>query len=379
MAASETCRAASSTAADLATAVREVCDEVALANADLAFLFVSSDYGALAASAPGIVRKRLRPRHLLGCTVQGIVAGGNETERGRAAVLWAIRVPAASLETFHLVSSRGPEGFSHAGLPAMAGAEAAILLPDPFTCPVESVLEALGTETKVLGGVASGAHEPGGNRLFVDGDVFPGGCAGVVMRGVRLRPLVSQGCRPIGRPFIVTAASENRIAALAGQPALARLQETVAESDPTIRSMARRGLHIGLVMDEYKERHEQGDFLIRSVLGADAGSGALVVGDRVRTGQTVQFQVRDGASAQAEFERLLRAMAGHGAPQGALLFSCNGRGSHLFAEESCDARAVQTHLGPLPLAGFFAGGEIGPVGAANYLHGFTASLALFYA
>jgi small ligand-binding sensory domain FIST len=195
---------------------------------------------------------------------------------------------------------------------------------------------------------------------------------------VRVRPVVSQGCRPIGAPLVITRAEANVIHDLGGRPALERLREIYGTLDPADRELVRSSLHVGRVASEYQAAFRAGDFLVRNVVGADPESGVIAIGDLVRTGQTVQFHVRDAASAHDDLERLLAAARAAGSrPAGALVFTCNGRGTRLFPTPDHDARCVQDVLGPLPAAGFFAQGEIGPIGRLNCLHGFTASVALF--
>ena len=202
---------------------------------------------------------------------------------------------------------------------------------------------------------------------------------GVVIGGnVRIRPVVSQGCRPIGKPLVITRAEANVIIELGGKPALERLREIYADLDHQDRVLVRTSLHVGRAANEYQESFQQGDFLVRTVAGADPESGVLAVGDLVRTGQTVQFHVRDAASAHDDLVALLTREKERGSTAaGALVFTCNGRGSRLFHTPSHDAACLQQVLGPLPAAGFFAQGEIGPIGSRTFVHGFTASIALF--
>src|SRR5262249_12458855 len=146
------------------------------------------------------------------------------------------------------------------------------------------------------------------------------------------------------------------------------------------RALVAAGLLIGIVIDGGKPEYEQGDFLVRGVLGADSNTGSLVVGATVREGQVVRLQARDAQSADEDLRRALRlhteAMAGD-PPAGALLFSCNGRGRAMFGSPDHDARTVEREFAGAPAAGFFAAGEIGPVGGRSFLHGFTATLAVF--
>jgi small ligand-binding sensory domain FIST len=210
----------------------------------------------------------------------------------------------------------------------------------------------------------------------LDTEVRNGGAVGAVLSGgVVVRPLVSQGCRPVGSPATVTRADRNVIIELGGQTPLERIRDMFGAADPAERALMQQGLHIGRVIDEYKTEFRRGDFLIRSVMGADPESGAVAVGDYVEVGETVQFHVRDAGSADEDLKTMLATVAQP--PAGALLFTCNGRGTYLFGVPDHDARAVQASFGRLPLAGLFCAGEIGPVGGRNFLHGFTASLALF--
>ena len=96
-------------------------------------------------------------------------------------------------------------------------------------------------------------------------------------------------------------------------------------------------------------------------------------GDLVDVGSTAQFQVRDAASADDELHRMLDGRAA----AGALVFTCNGRGTRLFGRPDHDAEIVVEHVPPRAVAGMFCAGELGPVGRKNFLHGFTASVVLF--
>jgi small ligand-binding sensory domain FIST len=207
----------------------------------------------------------------------------------------------------------------------------------------------------------------------LDGDVREHGAVGVFLDGVEVRPVVSQGCRPIGQPFVVTRAHGNFVEELGGRPALDRLRELAEGLDEQEQELVRRGLHLGVVVDEHQSAFGRGDFLVRNIVGADRASGALGVGDQVDVGQTVQFQVRDAGAADED----LRSLLADTTASAALVFTCNGRGQHLFGMPDHDAGVVAELLGPIPAAGAFCAGEIGPIGGRNFLHGFTASLALF--
>jgi small ligand-binding sensory domain FIST len=194
---------------------------------------------------------------------------------------------------------------------------------------------------------------------------------------VRVQTVVSQGCRPIGKHFVITRAEQNVIYELGGKPAVIQLHEVLVTLPTREQELVRRGLHLGRAVTEYQDRFGQGDFLVRNVLGIDPDSGAVVVNDFVRVGQTVKFHIRDSQTADADLRQLLAARQQAGAnPLGVLLFSCNGRGTRMFPEPHHDAAAIAKAFGSVPLAGFFAAGELGPVGGKNFVHGFTASIAL---
>jgi small ligand-binding sensory domain FIST len=190
---------------------------------------------------------------------------------------------------------------------------------------------------------------------------------------VPIRAVVSQGCRPIGMPLTITSADRNLAHELAGRPAMERLQQIVQAASDDDRKLMREGLHVGIVVDEHRLDFDRGDFLVRNLLGVDQTTGSLAIGEPVEVGQTVQFQVRDAAAADEDLRSLLAGVSG----TGALMFTCNGRGTQLFTEPDHDAAVVAELLGDVPMAGAFCAGEMGPIGGRNFLHGFTASVAVF--
>jgi len=356
---------------------------------DLAALFVTPDFGPDHDGAGPRARDRTKARHLLGCSGGGVIGAEAEREGGNAAALFLARLPGADLRSFRidqagLEALDGPEAVRRLlGVPG--GSDASfLLLPDPYSIDAEGLLAAVNDACPgrpILGGLASGARGPGVHRLWLDGEALEEGAAGVAISGggVAVRPLVSQGCRPIGRRFAVTAVEGTRLRTLAGKPAADALRETVEGLSPADRRLARTSLHLGRVANEASPEFHRGDFLIRNLMGIVPEDGSLVVGDHLRVGHTVQFQLRDAATATEDLAELLDREAKAGRPAGGLLFSCGGRGSHLFGEPDHDLHLVRERLGAFPLAGFFCNGEIGPVGPRNFLHGFTSSLALFAA
>jgi small ligand-binding sensory domain FIST len=351
------------------------------AAADLVFVFAGADNLEYAEEGLAIVLERLRPRALVGCGAQGVVGSGRELEHGGVAV-WAANLPGADLESFQLETLATDDTVAVAGMPDLDAAEAAIMLVDPYSFPSEPLLDQLAEDhpgLPVIGGLASAGSGPGQTVLMCDDEIVGEGAVGVALAGVDVLPCVSQGALPIGPEMAITAADGNVIHELASRPALERLKTAITELDPHERALAASGLLLGIVIDENRPEYERGDFLVRGLLGADEESGSIAVGERVRVGQTVRMQVRDGTSADEDLRYVLAKMSSElvAPPAGALLFTCNGRGSQMFEAPDHDAAALDTALGGAPAAGFFCAGEIGPVGTRSFVHGFTATMAVF--
>jgi small ligand-binding sensory domain FIST len=349
---------------------------------DLCLVFAGAPHLGRGKWVLSAVYDHLDPRHLIGCGAGGVVGAGREIEEGPAAVVWAASMPDARVATHHFETERTEGGLELGGLPAADSlGDAMMVLADPYSFATEALLgqlEEARPGLPVLGGLASAAAA-GSASLFRDGNVVDGGAVACTVSGVPVLPCVSQGAAPVGPEMTITAAEGNVIAELASEPAIERLREALAELDPREQELAASGLMLGIVIDENKPEYERGDFLVRPILGADPESGSLAVGERVRVGQTVRMHVRDGASADEDLRGALRAQAaalGTGRAAGTLVFTCNGRGSHMFDVPDHDATAIEDALGA-PAGGFFCAGEIGPVGGRNFLHGFTATMAVF--
>lgn len=342
---------------------------------ELAVLFVTARHLRSLADIAATVRTRLRPATLIGCAAETVVGAHREVEGGNGVSLWAGRT--GPVVPFQLRVERTPDGPTLVGWPDIADdASGLLVLGDPFTFPADEALKIVDQShpgLAVVGGMASAARAPGGNRLVLDDQVLGAGAVGVVLGpGVRVETVVSQGCRPVGTPLVVTRADGNVVYELGGRPALERLGEVAEGLAEPDRQLLTNALHFGRVIDEHKDEFGRGDFLIRNVMGGDRESGAIAVADMVDVGSTAQYQVRDAATADEDLRQLL---SGHSAG-GALLFTCNGRGSHMFGTADHDATVVTDSLAGAPVAGMSCAGELGPVGGRNFLHGFTASVVL---
>ena len=327
---------------------------------DLAVLFCGVAHTGAMEDIAAAVQALLRPGALVGCTAAMVVGGEREVEDAGGISLWAARGVGARAIRFPGTVS----------IPS--GTCALLVLADPYTFPVDDLLTKVGS-IPVVGGLASAARGPGGNRLVLDGAVFVDGAVAVALDG-ELSAVVSQGCRAVGEPLIITKGEGSLVHELAGRPALERVHEVLGTLTPEELEMARGGLLVGRVVNESKATFEAGDFLVRNVLGADRENGAVAIGHDVEVGSTIQFQVRDAETADEELRHLMSGRAAGGA----LVFTCNGRGIQLFGEPDHDASVVSDALGGAAVAGMSCAGELGPVGGRSFLHGFTASVALFH-
>ena len=305
-----------------------------------------------------------------------MLAASHEVEEAPGIAASAAALPGVRLHPFHIA-----EG----GVPDLTGPDDAhvLLLVDPFDADLDAWIPALDERfpsgTK-LGGIASGATEPGGNVLFLGDGNVRSGAAGVVLAGdLALDAVVAQGCRPIGPPLFVTGARENVLFELDGKPPMEVLGQLFAAASPAEQRLFQGSLFLGIELEPEQSRFESGDFLIRNLIGADSNSGALHVAASLDDRRVVQFHLRDAAAAAEDLARRLeRYGAEHGpGAAGALLFSCLGRGRGLYGVPDHDSAALQRALGPVPLAGFFCNGEIGPVEGRTFLHGYTSAFGIF--
>lgn len=376
-----------STAADPRTgaieAAAKVAAELSGASVDLAVVFTSGAHLAAPEATLEGVHDELSPDVLVGCGAGGVVGAGREIEGGTAVAVWAAAFEDGVVSTFHAEVTEVEDGLAVAGLPDLQGAGGAILLPDPSSFPTDAVLAELHDRAPgvpVLGGVSSARTLRGQAALFLGEEVVSGGAVGLRFDGVELLPCVSQGATPIGPELTITAGEGRIIQELAGRPALAALRAVVEELDDAEREILAEGMLLGIVVEQGQPDYVHGDFLVRSVLGGDPENGTIAVGAPISPGQVVRVHARDATSADRDLHEALglrRQALGSDVAAGALMFTCNGRGRGMFGIADHDAATLSDELGAIPMAGFFAAGEIGPVGGESFLHGFTATVAVF--
>ncbi|RMF24448.1 MAG: hypothetical protein D6760_03285 [Deltaproteobacteria bacterium] len=381
-----------SVASSLEVAAREACEQISGElggeTPDLILAFVSSRHGGERERLPGLVRRCLGGGLLVGCSASGVIGRGTEAEARPALSLTAAVLPDVDLIPFHLGTTGMPgPGARPAEWERCLGVSAErgphfLLFPEPRTFPVEPVLSELDRAypmTVKAGGVASAG--PHGDVLYLGGSAYHGGAVGVAMAGnVEIDPVVAQGCRPIGEPMFVTRCQGTAVFELDGRPAATVLHELYERAEEKERKLFRRALCMGIVMRRSQQEYRPGDFLVRNLVGLDEESGAVVVAAAVEENQVVQFHVRDARASARDLDELLERYARdhrRPRPEGALLFSCVGRGMALYGRPDHDTGVFRAHLGEVPLGGFFCNGEIGMVQGRTFLHGYTSSFALF--
>jgi small ligand-binding sensory domain FIST len=383
---------------DTRLAARAVSAQLAAASSirpDLLVIFGTFHHRALFSDAVELLRSELRPAHILACTTEGVVADSREIERSAGLAAIALRLPGVAIRPFHFSLVDGPpsvwtDGFirERVSLPPDEGAlphRGLLMLADPFAVHTGQACTAIERAAgpagaRIFGGVASGASHAGLNVLVADRRTAHEGIVGLSLFGdIVIDSVVSQGCRPIGQPAVVTRARGSEILEIGGRPALTVAQELAESLDERDRELLGRGILVGIAVDATKPRLGRGDFLVRPVLEVRPATRSLRLTDAVPTGSTIQFQIRDARTAHDDLALLLSAEQMRPPPVAGLLFTCNMRGSRLFDEPGHDARFAHTRLGSAPIAGFHAAGEIGPIGRHSHLHTQTASLALFRA
>jgi small ligand-binding sensory domain FIST len=376
--------------------VAEACEraraEVGPGGIDLCAAFASASFGLDLERLPALLHERLAPRALFGCTGGGIIGGGREIEGRPALSLVLGRLPGARVLVEHLHAAdlpsedAGPRAWTERIGTAPANARGFVVLPEPFHFPADRLLAGLDfayPELPKIGGIASGSRHPRGNMLFAGTACHHEGAVVAAFTGdVAIAPVLAQGCKPIGAVGTITRAEDNTLAAIDQMPAVRFLERQLEGLDEGDRELATtRPIFLGIAMSPFTDPAQlgPGDYLIRNVLGFDPEAGTLTIGDTLAPGRRVQFHVMDHHTSAFDLRGALqrRRSVAKAPPAGALMFSCLGRGQGLYGEPDHDSRLFREELADAPLGGFFCNGEIGPVHDTTYLHGYTASIAVF--
>ncbi len=370
--------------------VASVTQQLAGRDADLTVIFVSPHFRTQYRAIPQLLRDRMPVGMLLGCSGGGIIGGGREIEQKPAFSLTAAHLPGVDLQTIQTDTMNLPDpdtapsvwhewlGVDPTTNPSF------IVLADPFSFRAEEFLAGMDfayARSAKVGGLASGAQAQGGNALYLGDKIYNEGLIGVALSGnIQLDTIVAQGCRPIGQPMSITKCDQYQLLEVDGQPPLEKLEEMVDTLSEDDRKLLRTSLFLGIEMNPMKEDPGQGDFLIRNLMGVDQETGSLSIGAPLREGQLVQFHLRDKVMSSEDLKVMLSRYQnkdGWREAKGALLFSCLGRGEHLYGQPNHDSDMFKTKMGNIPLGGFFCNGEIGPVGQTTFLHGYTSSFGIF--
>ena len=358
---------------------------------DLAVVFISSHHTPSYFTAPEVLAEALGAKVMIGCSAAGVIGGGQEVERRPGIAISAAVLPGVDIKPFHLNQDELPSPDAAPGeWHSLLGIQpedcpAIMLLPDPYTLRSDHLLAGLDfayPKAVKIGGLASGGGRPGTNALFVNEKSVRSGAVGVAFNGdLVVETIVAQGCRPIGEPHLVTESEINVIFKLGDQTPLEILRELFDAAETRDKRLIRRSLQIGIIMDRLAQDHSEGEFLIRNVLGADDEDGTLAVGELVQEGQVIQFFVRDAQAADEDLRMILEEYIDNlddgDVPASALLFSCLGRGQYLYGTPDHATTMFTDMVADIPIAGFFSNGEIGPIGDQTFLHGYSASFAMF--
>lgn len=352
---------------------------------DLALFFSTGHFEDNLPEVIEQLSKHLPSAMILGCTAEGTIGLDQEMERTPSMSLLVASLPDVNIRPYYMKQENLENALDNHDWERIVAVSPEsdpffISLADPFRFSVHEYVEQINEVfpgAPLVGGIASAAHEPGQNRLILNDEIYSEGLVGVALTGrLHVDTVVSQGCRPIGKPFVITKGDRNVILELGGTPALEQLHNVLIELSPEDEQLARQSLFVGCVINEYKEVFQRGDFLIHNIIGVDRKNGAIGIAGPARIGATVQFHVRDADSADEDLRSLLASHQNHNV-KGAMLFGCNGRGTRMWPEPGHDVGVLREKLGDVPVAGAFCGGEFGPVGGKNFVHGFTASIALF--
>lgn len=373
--------------AECAVAIKNSIRDEAL---DLAVAFVSPQYEQSYDRVSHILAETLGSKHSLGCSGGGVIGNGLEVEQRAGLSITAAALPDVVIRPFHLESGQlpdmdaGPDKWEDLMGVGQDKDPHFVMLADPYSFPVNELLVGLDyafPKSTKIGGLASGASRQGGNALFLDGDVLRTGAIGLSLAGnITVDTVVAQGCRPIGKPMRISKSDRNMLIELEGEPPLEVIRGMLPALPQRDQELLGHSLFLGVVMDEFLDNPEQGDFLIRNVVGMDQGTGGLAIGEILKEGQLVQFHLRDSETSADDLRAVLsRYAVEHRENEipGALLFSCLGRGQFLYGRANHDTDLFREVLGEIPLGGFFCNGEIGPVSDTTFLHGYTSSFGLF--
>ena len=340
---------------------------------------------------PAIANEVWRTFHapfVFGATGRCVIAQDAEYEDGATLAVMALCLPGAVLSPVHL-SQRSLKGMTDDAscrrrlnvIPEDVNGW--LMLANPFRFDAQFAIETLATAypgARMVGGLASPDAGTRQTALLINGEaIFDGAIALGIGGPYDILPMVAHGCEPIGQTWTITEVAGDWIESIGGRPSVEVIDDMLRSTSHELRERTRRNLLVGLAVDEYRAEFGRGDFLVRSIVGIDQQSGAIAVGARARAGQTIQFQLRDGFTADHDLDlglERLRLRGNDATPVALLAFAGHERGQGLFASASHDARAIQRVLPGIATIGLFTASEIGPAGRSIALHSMSLTAGL---
>ena len=367
--------------------VESVMEGIGDLEVHLVAVFLSEHFSMAYGELSNMIRSRMGSVRIFGCSAGGVIGGGREVEHRPGLSVTVANMPGVEMTPFHLEDSdlpdldAAPDEWEKALKVPSEVDPKFLLLADPFSFASGNLL--LGMDyaypnSVKIGGLASGGRTQGDNALFLGDEVFRSGVIGVALSGnVVVDTIVAQGCRPVGSLMSVTKSDKNILRELDERPPLEVVREMFQSASQRDQELMQTSLFLGILMDDFVDNPQHGDFLVRNIIGMDGRTGAMAIGELLHEGQRVQFHLRDAITSSEDLANLLNRYDAGSRSEGALLFSCLGRGEHLYGQPDHDTNMFRDKLGPLPLGGFFCNGEIGPVSGSTFLHGYTSSFGIF--
>jgi small ligand-binding sensory domain FIST len=369
-------------------ALREAIDDLNGFAPDLLFLFCGSAFVTDMPEMAVALWQAFRAPIVVGASGRGVIAQQREYEHDTAVALMGLSMPGAIISPVHLTHRSLEGAIDTAAFQRRIGVLPAdvngwLMFANPFRFDTQNAIATLTMAypgISIAGGVAAPDLGSRQTALLVNGEAIFDGAAVLGIGGpFDVLPAVSHGCAPIGQPWTITSVEGDWIESIAGRPALELIEETLIAIPADQIDRIRRNLLVGLATDEYRSEFQRGDFLIRTIAGVDQPTGAIAIGARSRVGQTVQFQMRDAATADLDLGYALdrlRQRANGSAPIALLAFAGQERGSAFFGSAHHDSLAIQRTFPGIPTAGLFTAGEIGPAGQASAVNAQSLTMSL---
>lgn len=364
---------------DWATAVKACSDELRVVpdGANLGFLYLTDAFTKDASSLLTFLREKTGIQHWVGTVGLGVLGSGVEYHDRGALSVMVMALPEDSFRIFASIMDQTPDN----GLGELLSTQEswlgddrpglAIVHGDPRNVSLTEVVETLADRTApfLVGGLAASRI---GEFPQIANKVIDGGVSGVLLKPeIEVITGLTQGCSPIGPLREITQAEDNVIREIDGRPAFEVFKEDIGEL--LARDLRRIAGYIFAAFP--MSNSDTSDYLVRNLMALDTERGWVTVGEAVEPGRKLLFCRRDHAAAEQDMRRMLKDIKSRGGDQAraGLYYSCVGRGQNLFGSNSEEMKMIQEEFGDIPIAGFFANGEI----SRDRVYGYTGVLTLF--